>query len=186
MIPIILASIESDEDRDICARLYERYKGLMMHIALRMTADRTLAEDMVSEAVIKMIRHLHKINSLGCYQQQQYIVLLVRTAYIDYVRKAKRQATETVDALSMDYDNTAAGDSNPLEALVSKDGYETIVAAILSLPDTLKDVAYLFLVHGHDHNEIANLLGISYDNSKTRLSRAKAAIKAALKEKTVR
>ena len=156
--------------------IYKEYIGLMIHIARGMVGDHALAEDMVSEAIIKIIRNIEKINSLSCYQQKHYIVCIVKNTCIDHFRKVNKRKIEIVD------DCMAIDETNPgsLDSIISKEGYETIVNAILELPDNLKDVAYLYLVHGHSHDEIADMLGISYDNSKTRLTRAKKIIQKAL------
>lgn len=183
LIPIVLASIESSFDRDRCAKLYEKYKGLMMYTALKKINNYGVAEDMVSDSVIKIIKHFDKIDSFECHHQRNYIVYIVETTCIDYLRRVKKQVAEPIDAMELDYHRTHDNlvTHSPLDELVLKEGYESIVTAIINLPATLKDVAYLHLVHGHDHNEIAKMLNISYDNSKTRLSRAKVAIKKALK-----
>lgn len=180
MIPIILATIENPADRNKCAELYEKYKGLMMHIALGKTEDYALAEDIVSESAIKMMRHLNKIYLLEGLQRQQYIANIVRSTCIDHFRKANKQVVDSVETLGAHSMVSNDSGANPLENLVNNDGYEAIVAMIMALPDTLKDVAYLSLVLEYDHNEIAELLDISYDNSKQRLLRAKAAIKKKL------
>ncbi|MCL1788364.1 MAG: sigma-70 family RNA polymerase sigma factor [Defluviitaleaceae bacterium] len=182
MIPILFTPNENDPDKRKCAELYEKYKGLMMHIALGKTNDHALAEDMVSEAAVKMIRHVDKIYPLESYPQQEYIASIVRTTCIDYFRKANKHVTESVDALKEDFNYMVkdGGATNPLETLVNSDGYEAIVAAIMELPETLKNVAYLFFVLERDHSEISELLNISYGNSKQRLSRAKAVLKKKL------
>ena len=184
----ILATIENESDKDKCVTLYEKYKGLMMHIALQSTRSQHLAEDMVSESMIKIIKHLDKIYSLDCYQQQQYIVLIVKNTCLDYFKKANRNQAESIDALDEDYRITIADETatNPLDDLLIKDGYEAIVSAIKALPDTYKDVAYLYFVHEHNYHEIAKILNISYDNAKMRLSRAKTIVKQKIKGEVVR
>ena len=180
MLPLLLIAITDEKTKHKVELLYKDYVGLMLHIARGMVGDHALAEDMVSEAVIKIIRKIDKIDSLSCYQQQQYIVYIVKNICRDHHRKVNRNKIETVG--NWDADNMAADEINhtPLDAIINNEGYETIVKAIMELPDTLKEVAYLYLVHGHSHDEIADMLGISYDNSKMRLSRAKNIIKKAL------
>ena len=152
----------------------------MIHIARGMVNDHALAEDIVSEAVIKLIRNTDKIDSLGCYQQKQYIVFIIKNTCIDHYRKVNKRKIDTVGDWSEDTMAIEDINNDPLDEIISKEGYESIVNAIMALPDTLKDVTYLYLVHGHDHDEIADMLGISYDNSKMRLSRAKKMVKKIL------
>ena len=180
MLPIILATIPDEKTRHKAELLYEKYIGLMIHVARKMVGDPNLAEDIVSESVVKLLRYIDKIDSLACYQQRQYIVYIVKSTCIDYYRKTGKDKVDTVDDWDTSIMSAEDNSLNPLDDLVSKEGYESLVTAILNLPDTLKEVTYLHLVHGHDHNEIAALLGISYDNSKMRLSRAKKIIKESI------
>ena len=181
MIPLIIAAIPDEKTRHKAELLYKKYIGLMIHVARRMVNDHSIADDIVSDAVVKLLRHVDKLDSLECYQQRQYIVYIIKSTCIDHFRKTNKNKVETVGDWSDDIMETNDISRNPLDDLIGKEGYESIVQAILELPDTLKDVTYLYLVHGHDHNEIANLLGISYDSSKMRLSRAKKIIKEIIK-----
>ena len=47
-------------------------------------------------------------------------------------------------------------------------------AAIAGLPETLRDAFLLGVVEGFDHREVADQLGISPDNARARISRARA------------
>ena len=184
MLPIILATLENDDERRLAEELYDKYRKLMFHIAMQNVGNKSIAEDMVSEALIKMLRHIKKISEYDCHQQKHYIVLIVRNTCYDYFKKANKQKTEPFEVLELDMKNDN-NDNNPLQNLVSTESYEIIVEAILALPEKYKDVAYLSLVSGHSHYEIAKLLNISYDNSKKRLSRAKTIIKEVLRERLV-
>ena len=86
------------------------------------------------------------------------------------ILKNKELAEETIP------DNSIS----TLDDLIAKDGYKAIKKAILALPESLKDVAYLNLICERNHEEIAKILGISNSASKMRLTRAKKAIREAL------
>jgi RNA polymerase sigma-70 factor (ECF subfamily) len=53
-------------------------------------------------------------------------------------------------------------------------------AAVLALPDGLRDVLVLHVVEGYTHEEIGRLLGIAAGTSKTRLFDARAALRRRL------
>jgi RNA polymerase sigma-70 factor (ECF subfamily) len=50
---------------------------------------------------------------------------------------------------------------------------EEIRKAIHALPDSYRIILSLYLLEGYDHEEIAQVLNISYNLSRTRFSRAK-------------
>ncbi|MCL2224180.1 MAG: sigma-70 family RNA polymerase sigma factor [Defluviitaleaceae bacterium] len=169
--------IDSNEERVKLEDLYKKYRGLMFHIAIKIVKDKTLAEDVLSDSVIKLIRHRKKIFEMNCYQQQLYIVNIIKTTSWDMLKKMKyNTADDTEDILSAIPDN----DDVMLDQLIAKEGYETIKEAIKALPDSLRNVAYLNLICERNHEEIAEILGISNAASKMRLTRAKKAMREAL------
>jgi DNA-directed RNA polymerase specialized sigma24 family protein len=72
-------------------------------------------------------------------------------------------------------------DNIVLDEVVAKEGYAAIKAIIKTLPDSLRQVAYLNLICDRSHEEIAGILGISNAASKMRLMRTKKAMRQALK-----
>jgi RNA polymerase sigma-70 factor (ECF subfamily) len=173
LLPIISATIENCENKRDAEELYTKHFNTMLRTAIHILGDITLAEDVVSESIIKMLPHAEKINSLKCHQQAAYLVTIVRNTCNDYFKTEKKQKLNPIDI----YENE---NNDPLELLITSESYELIVSAVMELPDTLLGVAYLSIVHGHSHKEITELLGISYSNSKKRLSRARKIIKETL------
>jgi RNA polymerase sigma-70 factor (ECF subfamily) len=146
----------------------------MLHIAIQILKDRELAEDALSDSVIKIIRHREKIFGLTCYQQRLYIVNIIKTTSLDLLKKEKNNADDVEDILATIPDNSV------LDELVAKEGYEAIKDAIKALPESLKNVAYLNLICERTHEEVAGILNISISASKMRLMRAKKAMREAL------
>lgn len=177
MLPSLITTIDSKEDKIKLEELYKKYRGLMLHIAVQTLKDKELAEDVLSDSVIKIIRHRQKIFGLNCYQQRLYIVNIIKTTSLDLLKKMKNNPAEDTDeimATIQDSNNTVLGE------IIANEGYETIKRIIKTLPDSLKNVAYLNLICEYSHEEIAGILGISNSASKMRLARAKKAMREAL------
>jgi RNA polymerase sigma-70 factor (ECF subfamily) len=172
----MLITIDSNEEKNKLEELYKKYRGLMLHIATQILKDKEAAEDVLSESVIKIIRHRQKIFDLNCYQQRLYIVNIIKTTSLDLLKKIKNSPTDDGDML----ENIPDNDVTLLSDLVANEGYEAIKGIIKTLPDSLKNVAYLNLICEHSHEEIARVLGISISASKMRLARAKKAMREAL------
>jgi len=171
---ISIAAISSEEDRSKMVQIFDEYYALMIRVAIGILKDRALAEDAVSESIVKLIENISNIGEVSCYKTKSYIVIIVRNTSLNILKKAKRS-----QSLDGEHSDIVDIDAQIPETLISMEGYESIVGIVKSLPPTLKDVAVLSLVHGYSHNEIAELLGISYDTVKMRLSRAKQAIRNA-------
>jgi len=172
----ILTTIDNNEEKSKLEELYKKYRGLMLHIATQILKDKELAEDVLSDSVIKIIRHRQKIFGLNCYQQQLYIVNIVKTTSLDLLKKIKNNPIEDTDDIP-----ETISDNGLLDELIATESYEAIKKIIKALPGGLRDVAYLNLICEHSHEEIAGLLGISSSSSKMRLTRAKRALREALK-----
>jgi RNA polymerase sigma-70 factor (ECF subfamily) len=163
---------KDEESYDKIKKIYEEYRSLMLHIAKTILKDHALAEDAVSDSIIKLIRHIHKIENVSSAQTRSFVVVIVRNTAIDIYNKLAHEGNLEFEAEELSDNSQAISDS-----IISKEGYKLIVDIIKSLPDTLRDVAVLSLIHDLSNKEIADITGVSYDTIRKRLSRAKRTIK---------
>jgi len=168
--------INNEEDKGKVEQIWSKYHGLMLYIAKGILTNPVVVEDAVSEAYIKIIHNLNKLDDISSYQTKSYIVSIVRSVSIDILRKNKDRVEYFDEALS----ETPNNDTDILNNIVIEEGVAVIKDAIKLLPPHLKDVVYLYLVHGYSHNEIAKMLNITEAASKMRLYRAKSEIRKRL------
>ena len=171
--------IENDTDRSKATEIYLKYYSTMIYVAKSILNDQASAEDAVSEALIKIIRNIEKINDISCYKTRCYIVIIVRNTALNLLKKQ----TSRVSNLDDNYEDISDSDISLLDNFVSEESYQTIIKAIRSLPESLSDVLYLSTINDFDNKKISKILNLSYDVVKMRLSRAKKAIRKILKEK---
>jgi len=174
----ILMVIENETDRHKATEIYIKYYSTMMYVAKSILTDSALAEDAVSEALIKIIDNLDKISDISCYKTRSYIVIIVRNIALNQLKKQLNRKEDITDI----FDNVPDSDISILDKMTNVESCELIIKAIRSLPKTLSDVLYLSVVFGYDNATISQLLDISYDVAKSRLSRAKKAIRKILSE----
>ena len=104
------------------------------------------------------------------------IVIIVRNTSLNILKKTGRQ-----ENLDDEFLHSIADADSPIpEKLVSDEGFKNIKDVINSLPPVLLDVADLSLIHDYSNKEIAEMLEISNDTVRTRLSRAKKFIRITL------
>ena len=171
----VISTMDNEEHKSKMASIFHEYYPLMLYIAMGILKDRALAEDAVSASIEKIIKNISKIGDISCYKTKTYIVIIVKNTSIDILRKASRN-----DSPLDDLPDIADVDSLILENYVSMEEYDNLVAIIKTLPPSLKDATMLSLVHDYNHKEIAEMLGVSYDVVKVRLSRAKKIMKDVL------
>jgi RNA polymerase sigma-70 factor (ECF subfamily) len=154
--------------------LYEQYKVGLFTVCLRYSRDRLEAEDILHEGFIKIFKDLHQYTGKGSIEAWMRKVM-VNTA-LQYLRKWKRD-WQHVD--SFEYEDAIQSQ----EVVFQKLGLEELTRMIQQLPDGYKIVFNLYVIEGYSHREIAELLGISENTSKTQLFKAKATLRKQLEKR---
>ena len=153
----------------IIAKIYEKYYGLMMYVAMGILKDHALAEDAVSESVEKMLKIPEKFGDISCNKTRALIVIIIKNTSINMLKKLKPLDLDSGDMI----DETVDDSPGLLDEMISKEGYDELVKAVHELPQVYKEVAVLSLLNEMDQTEIAETLGIGYGTVRTRLSRLK-------------
>ena len=169
---ILFMSINSEKDKSKMEQIWEVHRTTMLKTAYRILGKHCDAECAAQESCEKIIRNLSKIKEISSCETRAYIVSIVRNTSLDILRKGKRE----MDRHDELHENIPSEDISIPDSLIGGERYEAIMEAIENLPDHLKDVIYLCLVHNHSHKEVAELLSITEANSRMRLTRAKRKI----------
>ncbi len=117
--------IVGEGDKNKLAEIYALYKGLMLQTARKIIGDFALAEDAVSETILKIINNLHKITDVSSCQTRAYIVIIARNVSIDILRKQNKKAETPIENIEI-CDRSAL----PLDELSTKDGVNAIIKHI--------------------------------------------------------
>lgn len=167
--------IKSDDDREKVIRLYANYKNLMYSEANNILKDHHLAEDAVHDSFVKVIKYLHKIDESNVPRTRNYLVIICRNTAKDILRKTLplNNDENTSDEISFE---EAGRKSDTLDIVLHKESVRELAKAIEDLPEIYRDVFILRRVEGHSREEIAQILNISVEAVKKRLTRAKQII----------
>jgi RNA polymerase sigma-70 factor (ECF subfamily) len=162
-------------DRKAQYEIYKQYAKAMYNVCLRITGDTQEAEDVLQEAFLTAFDKIESYRNeatFGAWLKK----IVIHTA-LNQVRKRKYQFTEITeddDYEDDSYQEIALNEENSLQV-------EQIRKAITKLPDGFRVVFSLYLLEGYDHQEIAEILGISVSTSKSQYNRAKKKLKEILK-----
>lgn len=157
-------------------RVYSLYKNLLFRIAYDILNNVQDSEDAVQDAFFKIAENLDKIADEDSPQTRNFAVVITRNICFNVLRKRKRY-TET----DIDEENVCADSSAEDEAL-SRLGMETLERALERLPEKYRDILYLTVYEEMSLHEAAKLLGITYENAKSRVKRARKKISVILEE----
>ncbi len=151
--------------------LYEQYKISLFTVCLRYSRDRSEAEDILQEGFINIFKDFHQYTGEGNLESWMRRVM-VNTA-LRYLRKWKKDWQHED---SQGYEDAF----HSQEVIFQKLGLEELTQLIQRLPNGYKIVFNLYVIEGYSHREIADILGISENTSKTQLFKAKAALRKQL------
>jgi len=164
-------------DSDAFATLFHTHKMRIYSLCFRMTNNATEAEDLAQDAFLQVFRKLASFRGDSALSTWLHRIA-VNTVLMHFRRKAPR-------AVSLDQPYSDHQDARPTRREYgTRDGpLETSVArvalnrAIRELPESCRAIFLLHEVEGYQHREIAELLGCSVGNSKSRLHKAKLQIR---------
>jgi RNA polymerase sigma factor (sigma-70 family) len=160
--------------------IYNKYSRKMMGVCLRYVNSRFEAEDILIAGFMRVFEKIGQYKHEGSFEGWLRRVMVNEA--LGYIRKNKSIYME-VEIDKADYQsdyNTEA--STHLEA-------EELLQLVQGLPTGYKTVFNLYAIEGYSHKEIADMLGISENTSKSQLSRARALLQqqlADLEKKTVK
>ena len=150
-------------DRVAERALYEQHVDRVFRLALRMTGSTEMAEDLTQDVFMRAFDRLHQFrgeSGLGTWLHRVAI-----TVILNAIAKRKAAAAREVP---LDPTALAASRSGAIEL----DVRDRVRAAVSQLPEELRVVVLLYDVEGYQHNEIADMMGISAGACRMRLLRA--------------
>lgn len=145
-------------------------KDRLFRLALRITLDRADAEDVVQETLIKMWdkrEQWHEMESI-----EAFALTICRNLAIDLTAKASR-SNVTLDE-GRDESPTA---TTPYEDLDARQRLEIVRKLIDGLPETQRTIMELRDVEGKSYREIGQVTGLSEEQVKVYLFRARQKVK---------
>ncbi len=151
-------------DREAHYRLYRLYSKAMFNVSYRITGREEDAEDALQEAFISAFRNLGSYRgdaSFGAWLKR-----IVVNKAINILKKRKHE-------MMPDDEQWDVADEEPNVEYREDLTVQRVKDAILQLPDGYRSVLSLYLLEGYDHQEIADIMGISESTSKSQLNRAK-------------
>ena len=145
--------------------LYERYAPKMLGVCRRYISSREDAEDVLVEAMFKVFDNIQAFQSAGSFEG--WIRRIVVNEALMFLRK-KRLLTVDTDVSELNSIDHATPLSIEHE-LAAKE----ILQLLERLPTGYRTVFNLFVIEGYKHIEIAEILNISINTSKSQLILAK-------------
>lgn len=172
-------------DADAFAQLVEANQNRIYSLALRMVGNPEDAADLAQDAFLSAWRGLENFQGEAAFSTWLY--RLASNACIDFLRKEKRKRAaggvlsldDTEEGATLDLPDFEA---DPHRQLERSEVRETIARGLAELSPEHRSVLTLREVSGLSYAEIADLLGLEEGTVKSRISRARLALRKKLVE----
>lgn len=174
-----------DGDPDAFSSLAQQYYSAAIRVAQQILLTEEAAADAVQEALIKAHRAMHRFQD-GNFRS--WLLRIVTNTCYDHLRRLKRRNSLSLDELTeesnsepifmqLEPGHPAHVAEDPERVAVHNESMQLLLAAIDELPVWHRNVVLLVDVHGYDYGEAAELLQVPLGTVKSRLSRARAALR---------
>lgn len=146
-------------------------KDKLFRLALRITLNREEAEDIVQDTLIKVWNSRDKWQQLDSIEA--YSLTIARNLSLDRIKKMENQNGSLEDEKTEKPDTT----SNPSERMIQKDKLDIVKRMIDELPEKQRSCIQLRDIEGKAYKDIALILGITEEQVKINIFRARQTIK---------
>jgi RNA polymerase sigma-70 factor, ECF subfamily len=172
-----LARQAAEGDMTSFEELYARHNRRVYSLCLRMTGNTSEAEDLTQEAFIQLYRKIGSFRGESAFTT--WLHRLTVNQVLMYFRKKgvrNEQTTDDGEVPVQIVQGTADPARMPVIDRIALD------RAIAKLPPGYRTVFILHDVEGHEHEEIARMLGCSVGTSKSQLHKARMKLRHLLKQ----
>jgi RNA polymerase sigma-70 factor, ECF subfamily len=173
-------------DTDAFAVLVERHQKKMLNIAYRMMGNYDEACDIVQEAFLSAYRAINKFKSEALFSTWLYrIVVNQAKNRWKQVQNIKSHEHESIDdsgdrEIGRPLCQACTDEGSPDEQLVQRERESKVQHCISQLDGEYREVLVLRDIQGFSYEEIRDVLKIPDGTVKSRLSRARMALKDCL------
>ena len=145
-------------------------KNQLFRLALRITLSREEAEDIVQDTMIKVWDKRYEWSTIDSIEA--YSLRICRNLSLDRLKKRDNQ-NDSFEEEQLDTVHT----STPQDRLIDQDRLRVVKEIVDSLPEKQRSCIQLRDFEGKQYKEIADILGITEEQVKVNIFRARQVVK---------
>ncbi len=151
--------------------LYETYAGWLLGVCLRYVGDRATAQDLMHDGFLQILMTCRHFRWQGEGSLKAWLFKVQQNVILMHLRK-QHQLSETLPIDDM------LADEIPEPETTRYIPQKELMKMIAELPPGYRTVFNMYVIDGHSHKEIAQMLGIQEKSSASQLVHAKRLLAA--------
>ncbi|MBS1569623.1 MAG: sigma-70 family RNA polymerase sigma factor [Bacteroidetes bacterium] len=156
--------------------LYQAYARKMMSLCMRYAPDREQAQDILQDGFVKVFQKIGNFRGDG--PLGGWIARTMVNTALDQIRRNK-PFEHSLDLTEAEHLHAVD------EQAVSSMSADELMGLVQALPTGYRTVFNLFAIEGYPHKDIAEMLGISENTSKSQFMKARAFLRKLLPQETM-
>jgi RNA polymerase sigma-70 factor, ECF subfamily len=172
-------------DEDACAELVSEHQRMVYQLSLNLLGDHNEALDLSQEVFLRVFRTIHGFRGQSTLRTWIYRIVVNQARNRQrWWRRRRRSHQVSLDEHIRDHGELAApgNGGSPDKALGQKQLAERLRLALERLPFDQKTALVLREIDGLSYEEIGFSLGIAVGTVKSRLARAREALRGQLRD----
>lgn len=169
--------------------LIVRYQDRLFGVCLRMVHNRDLAADLTQDAFVKIIQGLASFDARAKFST--WAIRVTMNVCLSRLRSEKLRRHASLDGLAEAHDDTRSSpgrdpgfeqgrEQSTTDGVELHEDRARVLAALRELDPDQRAVIILSDCHGRSYDEIAAVLGVAVGTVKSRLFRARTALREAV------
>ncbi len=168
-------------DKTAMEKLYVMYYKPMFNTAYRIVNDFHFAEDIMQESFLKAFEKLDGFEGRSTFGA--WLKRIVINESLQWLKKYKRFQFNAEEVWKEEPAEAENRDDEIVE--LNRLQAEKVLTLLNQLKPNYKIILQLYFIEGYDYEEIGEIMGISYQNARTMLSRAKQKLKKLLENEKI-
>lgn len=161
-------------DLALMSEIYQNRRRALFRFFFRLTGKQALAEDLVHEVFLRMIRYRHtyqagsRAENSGPEAFESWMYRIARNAWADHGRKTRAE----IPAGDGEMDAIESGRPTAFESVAKQQDLSLLYRALRELPAAQRELLVLARFQGLTYAQIGGIVGCEAGTVKTRVFRA--------------
>jgi RNA polymerase sigma-70 factor (ECF subfamily) len=171
-------------EEDACAELVAEHQRMVVQLAVNLLGDRDEAMDLSQEVFLRVFRTIHRFRGHSSLRTWIYRIAVnqARNRHRFWRRRHRADQVSLDQHVAAHGELVSTGEARPDRMLARKELAARLQSALDHLPFDQRTAVILREVDGLSYEEIAYSLGVAVGTVKSRLTRARQALRAELRE----